>query len=71
MSQTQPEPFHPPELLEGNRYLLRSKPEACRPETWETVRFVGYTPCPGVVIVATEPGKRMPIARDDLFLAEK
>ncbi len=69
MSQTQPEPLRPPVLEEGNQYLLRRKPEACQPETWETVRFIGFTPCPAVVIIAIGPGRRMPIARDDLFLA--
>ena len=69
MIQIQPGPFRPPELEEGNQYFLRTRPEACRPETWEAVRFIGYTPCPAVVIVATEPGIRMPIARDDLFPA--
>lgn len=69
MIQIQPGPLRPPELEEGNQYFLRTRPEACRPESWETVRFIGYTPCPAVVIVATEPGKRMPIARDGLFPA--
>ncbi len=68
MSNNQPDPIRPPELEEGSHYLLRCKPAACDPETWERVRFVGYTPCPAVVIVMIEPGKRMPIARDELFM---
>ncbi len=67
MSDSQPDPIRPLELEEGSQYLLRSKPAACHPETWERVRFVGYTPCPAVVIVALGPGKRMPIAREALF----
>ncbi len=71
MIQIQPGPFRPPELEEGNQYFLRIRQETCRPETWEAVRFIGFTPCPAVVIVATQPGRRMPIARDDLFAAER
>ncbi len=67
MSNAQLNPICSLELEEGSHYLLRSKPAACHPETWERVRFVGYTPCPAVVIVAVEPGKRMPIARELLF----
>ncbi len=68
MSNKQPDPIRPLELEEGSQYLLRRKPATCDPESWERVRFVGYTPCPAVVIVMVEPGKRMPIARDELFM---
>lgn len=67
MSNQQPDPIRPLELEEGSQYLLRSKPAACDPASWERVRFVGYTPCPAVVIVMIETGKRIPIARDELF----
>ncbi len=67
MSNQQPDPIRPLELEEGSQYLLRCKPAACNHESWERVRFVGYTPCPAVVIVMIEAGKRMPIAREELF----
>ncbi len=70
MSNTQPDPIRPLELEEGSQYLLRSTAlpqQLPHPETWERVRFVGYTACPAVVIVAVEPGRRMPIAREQLF----
>ncbi len=71
MSRTKPDPIRPQELVEGGQYLLRSTAtpqQACHPETWESVRFVGYTSCPAVVIVAVGRDKRMPIARDQLFM---
>ncbi len=68
MSKTQPDPIRPRELVEGGQYLLHNKPAACHPETWESVRFVGYTPCPAVLIVAVGPDIRMPIDRDELFM---
>ncbi len=69
MKKSKKEPDRPATLEEGGRYLLRLRSEDCSEETWETVGFVSYTPCPAVVIVATRTGEKMRIAREELFLA--
>ena len=64
-------PVRPVTLEEGSWYFLRRKSANQRPQSWKPVRFISYTPCPAVVIVATQPGKRISIAREELFMEEK
>ncbi len=70
MRNIAPAPVRPTTLEIGNRYLFLGNQDDCHPVSWELVSFISYTPCPAVVIVATIGGKRMRIAREELFERE-
>jgi len=60
----------PATLAENKLYLLHDDPaHDCRPAAWLLVEFVGYTPCPAVVIVRDHRDKTRRVLRDDLFVA--
>jgi len=57
----------PATLVENSMYFLRDRPEARRQADWLPVKFVCYTPCPGVVIVRDLREKTLHVLRDELF----
>jgi len=59
----------PATLVENDMYLLHNKsaPEG-RPSVWQPVIFVGYTPCPAIVLVWDVREKTRRVLRDELFL---
>jgi len=58
----------PATLVENDMYLLHDNSSpGCRPSAWQPVEFVGYTPCPAVVIVRDLREKTLRVLRDELF----
>jgi hypothetical protein len=61
---------HPDTLETGVTYLLRAIQGANRKIAWETVRFVSYAACPGIVIVDHGgSSEKLRVPREDLFYA--
>ena len=59
----------PATLVENDMYLLHDNSSpGCRPSAWQPVEFVGYTPCPAVVLVRDMREKMRRVLRDELFL---
>jgi hypothetical protein len=57
----------PIELVEGQGYLLRIRQSNGHKPILRTVKFIGYTPCPGVVIVSECDGWIQRVSRVDLY----
>jgi len=57
-----------PETLEpGVEYIWREKARDGAAPAGSGVRFLGYTACPAVVIVADRSGKVVRLPRDEIF----
>ena len=59
--------IRPGTLEIGATYILRDFMPRDRKITWVPVSFVGYVPCPGIVIVANSSGSKIRVQRQDLF----
>jgi len=58
----------PTTLVEHCQYWLHDEPALeCQPSAWLPVMFVGYTSCPGVVIVRGPGQTNRRVLRDDLY----
>jgi hypothetical protein len=58
----------PATLVERCQYWLHDEPALeCQPAAWLPVLFVGYTSCPGVVIVRGPGQTTRRVLRDDLY----
>ena len=62
--------IHPFTLEEGRNYLLRTRDHTSREVRCVPVVFVGYCPCPAVVLVSDGAGKHWCCPREDLFTGE-
>lgn len=62
--------IHPSTLEEGRKYLLRTHFFASHEVRCVPVIFIGYCPCPAVVLVSDGEGKRWCCSREDLFICE-
>ena len=58
----------PVTLAENRLYLLHDDPTHDYPASWLLVEFIGYTPCPAVVIIRDHSDKTRRVPRDDLFV---
>jgi hypothetical protein len=66
---TETQLVRPQTLQEGNHYLLvQPSPVEGAPAS-QAVLFVGYCPCPALVLVETETGEKMRCEREKLFLS--
>ncbi len=60
-------PTRPEVLCEGSVYTWHARAACRQADNWETVRLIGYTPCPAVVIVRLDSGTILPIPREELY----
>lgn len=58
---------HPERLIEGEDYLWLEAHHCGSHAVRETVRFVGYAPCPATVIVQDARQQRISVARHRLY----
>ncbi len=60
--------LHRPNALAiGQGYLLRIRQNNGRKPIYRPVKFVGYTPCPAIVIVSETDGWIQRVSRVDLY----
>ena len=62
--------IHPSTLEEGKKYLVRTHGYTSHEVRCIPVMFIGYCPCPAVVLVCDEAGKRWCCSREDIFTYE-
>jgi hypothetical protein len=59
--------YQPNTFEKGHRYLLRIRQNNGRKPIFRPVKFMGYTPCPAVVIVSESEGWIQRVDRVDLY----
>jgi hypothetical protein len=66
-SETNHSLARPATLKEGERYWLRLPAKKQGMFKLQPVRFISYTSCPAVVIIADKAGRLIRSARDDIL----
>jgi len=61
--------IRPDTLVEGRKYLLRTRGHASREVSCVPVVFVGYCPCSAMVCIDDRVSRRC-CSRDDIFTCE-
>ena len=62
--------LRPANFIVGEDYILIERQFCMNQSVQETVRFVGYAPCPATVVVRDGHNFKFYVSRDNLFLGK-